>query len=1153
MAEILSAPIDIITEPRDCAVRISWAEAEHADGYTLRIFKAEQPDICIKKRTARGLSKHILGLQNGTEYLVSISSFRYVSGKAQESDSSEKISFTPISRALKAQRVMCISTGELANIRWEKDNTIPMAHFSSDNEAVAKVNNGGMVEGISEGTANITVYSKGETFNVKVVVDRKQPAANAKAVLMLAGDIMCGAPHQRECVRKMFDFHDCFNGVRDILSSADLSVGVLEAACYDGDPYEYEQPRLDSGAPNTNAPSTFISAVADAGFDMISTAADRSSFSGYKGFSATVERIKALGMENLGTMGGNPIFRKVNGFRIAFIALSMLSNGLENCSELTKETAGCYSREYFKKLVALSKKSGAEYIVAYIHWGKTNASSIQSAQDEEAQFMADCGADLIVGSHPHVIQEFRYLTASDGRRVPCAFSLGNILSAQAALEENRDGIILRTELIRRENKIDTYISYVPCCSVDTDYGVAVQVVSPAFSEEASEALARIKKHVGKAIDTSPRKPLIALSGSIILDRIFNAGKRFRMDKTALLLSQISSEYGSAVPADGISGVLKLDMEKSLKQHLETCGADYLAVDFCTAASIPCYKRGDALYTATRRFLESDFYTSAKKDFRLIKPPYDEKLWKPCIERYAKTVLSVFPRGKVILFRQHFPDKYAEESELRITAERRSLNEQIREMEEYFISLVNPAVVNISGYYFSVGSLPSDFEQEYFTDACRAAEAIVFKERRCVSYPDTELWFDRVMKYYDSMTARAFQRWILDMRCAADVLIAYTNRSFAARHRDRLIKLKHCGDSQLDEVESYFTDDKNSEEIVNAARIIHAVLQGDISKPYDFYATAFKEKYNILKIMAKLLSMEVQAPVSTESAEMVFLLRHDPAKLKLYLKRISAVTVDIWGSDVSKDILTHTGKAHVGKYIFKQCPVLSYEALIPMDVPQDVSKFSGNMWRMRTISDAFMRNGMFTLSQSGSGWLVIDFFDTVCPMNEFMGGLFEVDEFIENTDFYKDIKDNCTPCHLFEKRNMEYCRNALSRFAVDMSERYGDHIILIKTDLKDKYITLNNRLAPMEQDPLFALKKRFIALCEDLFIQFTGCYVIDISKHYYSSDSYPRGGAGIVNYEDEFYRVAADYLIKIINGDKTHKFDKPDMDYIALRNLRLERK
>lgn len=1153
MSEKLSAPQKVIAEPKNCAVLVSWSAVDGADGYALHFYKADEPEHCVKKRLTQSLSKQIEGLENGTEYLVSVRAFCYKKGKETEGEPSEMVRFVPISEILRAQNVLCLDVGEIKTLKWECRNKRPMAHFRVDNDKVASVGAGGLVKGLSKGTAYVTISAENERFTTKVVVGRGREAYANNAVLMFTGDIMCAVNHQRAAEKNQFDFHDSFNAVRSILSSADLSVGVLEGTFCDSAPYEYEELRLETGEPNSNAPSSFLPALSGAGFGMLVTATNQSCVAGYEGLTATVDTIKRLGMDNLGTLGCNAVVRTIKGIRVGFIACTMVSNGLEEkISELKlPEDIGTYSREYFTKLVNDAKVQGAEFIVAYQHWGGMNSRSIRPIQIQEAQFMADNGADLIIGSHPHVIQEFRYIRSAGGRRVPCAFSLGNFLTTQKELPENRDGAILRVELSRRNGKIVSAASYIPCASFDFSEGAAVRPVWPSYSEASAESFSRTKEHLGKAINPFAYRPLVALSGSVILEKILKSGNRFRVDKNPMLLSQISACTGEGESVGGMVGSLRLDVEKNFAEYLQMCGAEYLAVDFYSAAALSCYKRGNTLYTGSKRFLNSEFYLQNKREFKRLKPPFSPRLWKPAIERYAAAVLKAFPSERIVLFRQSFSNRSVVGMNMRMSDVGVKFNDRIAEMEEYFISLVKPAVVDISRYYFNAGSSPSDFEPEYYYDAANAFYQIT-TGRQCVVKPDLDLWYDRVLRYYSSMTASSQQRWLLNMRSAADMLIAYTNEAFTSAYRDRLLSLKRCGESTLADVSTYFADDPGAEEIIKAAELIKAVLSGDLSRPYELYAPAFKKKYNILKVMAKLLAVEIQAPVDSDSAELVFLLREKPKLLKSYVRGLSDMTVDVWGSCISKEIINRCDSAVIGKFIYKQCPMLSYEALMPYEVPQDAVLFSGNSWRRRSTEEAFARGGLFSLTASSSKWLMIDLYDLVCEMNEFRGGLFEVDDFLKETDFYKEIRPECTSCYLFEKRSMKYCHDTLIRFAKDISERYGNNIILVRADLKDRYISLSDKLEQFEVDPLMAAKRKFITLCEDLFIQVTDCNVIDISKYYHASDAYPKGGAHMVHYEEEFYTLAARYLASIVRGDTRRLYSKPDDKHILLRNMRIDR-
>lgn len=77
----------------------------------------------------------------------------------------------------------------------------------------------------------------------------------------------------------------------------------------------------------------------------------------------------------------------------------------------------------------------ADFVVVGTHWGVEDSHTITDAQRTLAQQLADWGADVIVGTHPHVIQNAEWRTAADGRQVFVVYSLGNFLSTQSKKDQ----------------------------------------------------------------------------------------------------------------------------------------------------------------------------------------------------------------------------------------------------------------------------------------------------------------------------------------------------------------------------------------------------------------------------------------------------------------------------------------------------------------------------------------------------------------------------------------------------------------------------------------------------------------------------------------------------------------------------------------------
>ncbi|MDE6030071.1 MAG: CapA family protein [Oscillospiraceae bacterium] len=1149
------APRGLIVKPSDGAVTAKWNPVAGADGYKLCYYDAENPEKCLKVRYCEKCSKLMPGFKNGKEYLVSVRAFKVDEyNRELLSAESDKVRFIPISEHLKAQNVICLETGQTAQIVWEVLNKTPKATFRSENTAVAQVDSSGAVIATGSGETNIVVCAEGEEFRTRIAVDRRVKRGVNKAVMMFTGDIMCALAQQKAVERYGFDFHNTFSQIKSTLAKADFAAGVLETTCYDGAPYQCEERRLPEGPSNCNAPSSFLAAIADAGFDALVTASNHNCDTGKKGLEATVAEIKRLGVRNLGTLGNNPVLVDIRGMRVAFLCYSMISNGLDDQFFAGSGVLiGRYDREDFLQRVNAALRMGAEYIVTYMHWGTMNSAAVRKTQTEEAKFMADAGVDLIIGSHPHVIQRFEYITNSAGKRVACAYSLGNFLTSMSEITENRDSVILRVDISRdHEVKVRSRLSYIPCICENREYGFCVQPAFPPHSFAARDSFQRTKAALGKDIGHVGYRPLVFLSGSPILTSIFASGRGLRTDSSGVLVSQLSAcgtpDYD--IPETG-NETLRIDVGKLLPSLFIETKPDYIAVDLYSAAGVSLYKRGESYFTGTKRFLRSKFYSDHKAEFeRITADSISESFWKEKLSEYAAAVLAAVPGSRVILFRHRFPSRYVRGTMLHDGASRAELNERMRRMEDYFISIVKPLIVDVSASYFSTGSAPSAFEREYFIDCFNAALAMINDEgRNCVRTADNYLWLDRVIKYYDSMTKRGCQHWLLDMSCAADNIIAYSSRDFTAENSYRLLKLKNSGRSDLMAVRHFFTGDKGAEELIEAAELIYAVLEGNLTGPYDFYELAFKRKFNILTRMARLLSKEINAPVDENSAELAFLLRGKP-QLKHYVTTLNSAMVDIWGSGVSRECVTRSKGIYVGRYIFRQCQALAFEPPVDVELPKAVSEYGGNRWRQKTITESLRRSGMGVIAAADSKWLVVDFYDIICKVADYKGALFETDDFITRTGFYNSISAECTEGYLFEKRNMKYCYDAVSRFAKLMGEKYGKNIILIKVEPKKTYLTHDGNIKALEDDGMFDIRKKLISLCEERFVGLTNCFVIDISRHFLASDDSPRGSAGIVNYEDEFYREAGEDIAEIVRGSTRRIYDRADENYIMLRDLRI---
>lgn len=1134
MAQKLNAPEKFEARPGNKSVLCSWNAVKGAKGYILRFYRSDNAEECIKIRYSRQTKRLISGLENGCSYLVRVCAFHVVNSKETVGEYTEKIPFTPAPSQLCAQQTICLKTGGSDIISWESPKQDVFVKFKSDNPLIASVSQEGTVTAHSRGSTVITTSaSDGQSVRTNVFVDRTVEFGSNKAVMLFGGDIMCTAAQQRTA-KPYYDFHYGFSSIGKTLKAADYAVGFYSSGADDSAAYESEQPFFRDGTSNANAPSTMISAAAAAGFSALVTAGitDR------ENRSITEKEISCCGMTHI---SDNAAIINIRGFNAAIVSYNALTTDKEALCETIKN----------------ARTSGTEFVIVCVYFNASNSISVKRSQIEQAQCAADSGADLIIGSGTHTVQRFSYIKSANRKIVPCAFSLGNFLSGMNILDENRDGALMRLELTRNERGIIPHISFIPLFQADgTLSGVCSENLHP-FTQQGRLSLERVKNNLGRQAAYWGYRPRVLLSGSAVLSKIFSQGN-VCADKTAMMLSPVSLCSAPEFECDeNENPKLALDIRKNLSDYIRKTQPDFIAVDFYIPAAYSCFKTKNSIgtepsfLTNTPQLRNSGFFSKHKSELVRIRPPFGETIWKPMIKRYAQQLISALPNKKIMLFRCTIPTCRAVETELRTVPSQEKINTLIRKMEDYFISIASPCIIDLSKYYFSTGKELTSFESEYYTDAYNAAAQIMSGiGRSYISAPSAKLWFSRAMKYYSSMTARSYQSRLLDMDNAADKLVAYTSAEFAARHSSRIIRLKEAGKSELCAVADFFSGDSGAQELIHTAQVIDELLKGRLCHNYDFFRSVFREKFGILRVMMRLLSEETGLSVNENNAELVFLLR-GKTQLKRYASIIRQNSVDIWGSSISRESVNHS-YGFIGNYICKQPPILAFEPDADFDIPQNDELFCGSSWHRKNFCNALMHNGLELIEQSKSEWMVLDFYDVISRMGDYNGTLFAADDFLRRTEFYKNLSPAPSECYIFEKIGMKFCAEAIRCFAERISERYGEKIILIKAEPKGSYITLDNRISPLEPDEMSDIKRRFISLCEECFATVTGCYVIDISKHFYASDAFPQGGAAIVHYEDEFYRKAGEYISEILQGSQRKIYSIVDDNYLMLRNLRLQR-
>lgn len=286
--------------------------------------------------------------------------------------------------------------------------------------------------------------------------ETEKPKGNTSIRIRAVGDIMMHSP-QIPAGKKddgTYDFRYFFEEVKPYLEDADITIGNLETTIGDGS-IEY------SGYPLFRTPKELVEALKYAGFDVLSTA-NNHSFDGREfGVVYTLEQLDAYGMLHTGTARSmeernSVLIIEENEIKTAILAYTYGTNGMEVTISDDKlpYMVNYIDKEKICEDISRGKKAGADVIIAVMHWGNEYQRTPDKIQKELADFLFSEGVDVILGSHPHVIQpmEKRQITMDDGssKEVFVIYSLGNFISNQY-WQYSDSGVIVDVEIIKNHD------------------------------------------------------------------------------------------------------------------------------------------------------------------------------------------------------------------------------------------------------------------------------------------------------------------------------------------------------------------------------------------------------------------------------------------------------------------------------------------------------------------------------------------------------------------------------------------------------------------------------------------------------------------------------------------------------------------------------
>lgn len=342
--------------------------------------------------------------------------------------------------------------------------------YESLNPEILSVSKSGTVTALGEGTGSIKVSADG----VEDVVCTVTVSDTKTITISTLGDCTLGTDANFSTVNS-FNAYDEANGhdyffqnVKSILEDDDVTFANLEGT------FTTSNDRQDKQYAFKGDPD-YTEILTDGSVEVVTLANNHSGDYGEQGLADTETALEEAGIDYC--IGDTITVKEVNGVKIAFIGI-FVNYGTDD------------SEKQLRSDIENAKKQGAELIITAFHWGSEKATQPDETQQSLAHTAIDCGADLVVGHHPYVLQG---IEKYNGKYI--AYSLGNFCFGGNSNPSDMDTMIFRqTFTVSGDGAAeDDDVTVIPC-SISSDQGYNNYQPTPAKGEAAASIIARLNEY-----------------------------------------------------------------------------------------------------------------------------------------------------------------------------------------------------------------------------------------------------------------------------------------------------------------------------------------------------------------------------------------------------------------------------------------------------------------------------------------------------------------------------------------------------------------------------------------------------------------------------------------------------------------------------------
>lgn len=271
---------------------------------------------------------------------------------------------------------------------------------------------------------------------------------DSEIVVTAFGDNIIHEPIYRYGLNHEHDFSFLYENIREIISDSDVRIINQETPLTDN-PAQY------GDYPSFGTPVEAGAAIVEAGFDVVTCATNHALDRGVEGIDFTKEffvgnKITCLGIQSQNETEYKPyeIIAR-NGVRLALLNYTYGTNGIPVPNEKPYMVHLLENEDKIRNDIEQAR-ADSDFVIVFAHWGTENSEQIDTAQKKWTQIFLESKADVVIGTHPHILQPYEMLTDEEGHNMLVYYSLGNYISAQSEKVCSKGGMARFTIALTQE-------------------------------------------------------------------------------------------------------------------------------------------------------------------------------------------------------------------------------------------------------------------------------------------------------------------------------------------------------------------------------------------------------------------------------------------------------------------------------------------------------------------------------------------------------------------------------------------------------------------------------------------------------------------------------------------------------------------------------